>query len=179
MRSPPVDLASEQLQKALAESWQIRADSMEYVPEGGGSHHWKLTGDDRLPHFVTVDDLDNKDWLGDTRGAVFKGLGRALGTAAELRYEVGLRFVAAPIAARDGELLRRLDDRYTVSVFPFLAGRSYPFGPYTDARLRGLALDMIAALRPRPPPCPPLRRPRRPERLPPRPRSPVGRRAVL
>jgi len=136
----------ERLGRALAEGWRLHAASMEYVPEGGGSHHWKLTGDDGLRHFVTVDDLDNKDWLGDTRGAVFKGLGRALGTAAALRYEVGLRFVAAPIAARDGELLRRLDDRYTVSVFPFLAGRSYPFGPYTDARLRGLALDMIAAL---------------------------------
>jgi spectinomycin phosphotransferase len=119
---------------------------MEYVPEGGGSHHWKLTGDDGLRHFVTVDDLDDKDWLGDTREAVFKGLGFALDTAAALRHEVGLPFVVAPIAARDGELLRRLDDRYTVSVFPFLAGRSYPFGPYTDARLRGLALDMIAAL---------------------------------
>ena len=119
---------------------------MEYVPEGGGSHHWKLTADDGVCHFVTVDDLDNKDWLGDTRGVVFKGLGRALGTAAMLRHEVGLRFVVAPIAAGDGKLLRRLDDRYTVSVFPFLAGRSYPFGPYTDARLRGLALDMIAAL---------------------------------
>ena len=136
----------ERLGRALAEGWRLHAASMEYVPEGGGSHHWKLTGDDGLRHFVTVDDLDNKDWLGDTRGAVFKGLGRALGTAAELRYEVGLRFVAAPIAAHDGELLRRLDDRYTVSVFPFLAGRSYPFGPYADARLRGLALDMIAAL---------------------------------
>jgi len=141
-----VDLVPERLGQALAEGWRLHAASMEYVPEGGGSHHWKLTGDDRLPHFVTVDDLDNKDWLGDTREAVFKGLGRALGTAAALRHEVGLPFVVAPIAARDGELLRRLDDRYTVSVFPFLAGRSYPFGPYTDARLRGLALDMIAAL---------------------------------
>jgi spectinomycin phosphotransferase len=141
-----VDLVPERLGRALAEGWRLHAASMEYVPEGGGSHHWKLTGDDRLCHFVTVDDLDNKDWLGDTRKAVFKGLGRALDTAAALRHEVGLPFVVAPIAARDGELLRRLDDRYTVSVFPFLAGRSYPFGPYTDARLRGLALDMIAAL---------------------------------
>jgi len=84
--------------------------------------------------------------MGDTRGTVFEGLWRALSTAAALRYEAALEFVVAPIAARDGELLRRLDDRYTVSVFPFLAGRSYPFGPYTDARLRGLALDMIAVL---------------------------------
>ena len=141
-----MDLVPERVGRALAEGWRLHAASMEYVPEGGGSHHWKLTADDGVCHFVTVDDLDNKDWLGDTRGAVFKGLGRALGTAAVLRHEVGLRFVVPPIAAGDGKLLRRLDDRYTVSVFPFLAGRSYPFGPYTDARLRGLALDMIAAL---------------------------------
>jgi len=141
-----VDLVPERLRTALAEGWRLHAALMEYVPEGGGSHHWKLIGDDGRPRFVTVDDLDDKDWLGDTRGAVFEGLGRALGTAAALRYGVGLQFVVAPIAARDGELLRRLDERYTVSVFPFLSGRSYPFGPYTDARLRGLALDMVAAL---------------------------------
>lgn len=146
MRSPPVDLVPKRLGKALAEGWRLRAASMEYVPEGGGSYHWKLIDEDGQPHFVTVDDLDDKDWMGDTRRAVFEGLWRALSTAAALRYEVGLEFVVAPIAARDGELLRRLDGRYTVSVFPFLAGRSYPFGPYTDARLRGLALDMIAAL---------------------------------
>jgi spectinomycin phosphotransferase len=119
---------------------------MEYVPEGGGSYHWKLIDEDGQPRFVTVDDLDDKDWMGDTRGAVFDGLSRALSTAAALRYGAGLEFVVAPIAARDAELVRRLDGRYAVSVFPFLAGRSYPFGPYTDARLRGRALDMIAAL---------------------------------
>jgi spectinomycin phosphotransferase len=119
---------------------------MQYVPQGGGSYHWKLTGDDGQPHFVTVDDLDDKDWMGDTREAVFEGLRRALSTAAALRYGVGLEFVVAPVAARDGQLLRRLDARYTVSVFPFLAGRSHPFGPYADARLRDRALDMIAAL---------------------------------
>ncbi len=48
----------------------------------------------------------------------------------------GLEFVAAPVPARDGELARRLDSRYAVSVFPFLAGRSYPFGPCPDERLR-------------------------------------------
>jgi spectinomycin phosphotransferase len=77
---------------------------------------------------------------------VFGGLRRALGTAAELRHRAGLEFVAAPVPAQDGELVRRLDSRYAVSVFPFLAGRSYPFGPYPDERLRGQALELIAAL---------------------------------
>jgi spectinomycin phosphotransferase len=136
----------ERLEQALAEGWGLRAASLEHVPEGGGGYHWKLAGRDGRAHFVTVDDLDGKGWLGGTRAAVFGGLGRALGTAAALRHEGGLEFVVAPIAARDGELLRCLDDRYTVCVFPFLAGRSYRFGPYTDARLRARALDMIAAL---------------------------------
>ena len=146
MRSPPEDLVPERLGKALAEGWDLPTASLEYVPEGGGGYHWKLTSEDGQPHFVTVDDLDDKDWIGDTRAAAFDGLGRALGTAAALRHEAGLEFVVAPTAARDGKPLRRLDGRYTVSVFPFLAGRSYPFGPYPDARLRGRALDMIAAL---------------------------------
>ena len=119
---------------------------MEYVPAGAGSYHWKLTDDDGRSRFVTVDDLDSKDWFGHVRETVFEGLGRALSTAAALRHEAGLEFVVAPIAARDGEFLRRVDDRYTVSVFPFLTGRSYSFGAYPDGRLRGQALDMIAAL---------------------------------
>jgi spectinomycin phosphotransferase len=119
---------------------------MQYVPEGAGSYHWKLTDEDGRLHFVTVDDLDAKDWFGHVRETVFDGLRRALNTAAALRHEAGLEFVVAPVAACDGELLRRVDDRYTVSVFPFLPGQSYPFGAYEDARLRDQALDMIAAL---------------------------------
>lgn len=146
MRSPPADLVTERLGVALAEAWQLRAASLEYLPEGGGAHHYVLTGADGMRHFVTVDDLDGKDWLGDMRQAVFAGLQRALGTAAALRHQAGLEFVVAPVPARGGELLRRLDGRHAVSVFPFLAGRSYPFGPYSDDRLRGQALEMIAAL---------------------------------
>ncbi len=146
VRSLPADLAPERLRQALADGWRIRAASLEYVPEGGGGYHWKLTDDDGHRRFVTVDDLDDKDWIGQTREAVLVGLGRALSTAASLRYDAGLEFVVAPIATSDGDLLRRLDGRYTVSVFPFLTGRSHPFGPYADERLRDEALDMIAAL---------------------------------
>jgi spectinomycin phosphotransferase len=119
---------------------------MQYVPVGAGSYHWKLTDANGRPHFVTVDDLDGKDWFGHVRETVFEGLRRALDTAAALRHEAGLEFVVAPLAARDGERLRRVDDRYTVSVFPFLTGRSYSFGGYADGRLRDEAMDMIAAL---------------------------------
>lgn len=146
MRSLPADLANDLLCQVLADGWGLRADALEYVPEGGGSYHWKLTDQDGRPHFVTVDDLDDKDWLGQARQAVFDGLGRSLSTAAALRRDAGLEFVVAPVATGDGDLLRRLDDRYTVSVFPFLVGRSHRFGTYPDERLRDEALDMIAAL---------------------------------
>src|SRR6202012_987307 len=99
MRSPPADLVPERLGTTLAEAWQLRAASVEYLPEGAGGHHCGVTGPDGLRHFVTVDDLDGKDWLGDTRQAVFGGLRRALGTAAALRDQAGLEFVVAPVPA--------------------------------------------------------------------------------
>jgi spectinomycin phosphotransferase len=146
MRSPPPDLAPERLADVLADGWGLRAVSLEYVPEGGGSHHWKLTGAGGQSHFVTVDDLDNKEWIGGSRDAVFDGLRSALSTAAVLRYGAGLQFVMAPIAASDGHPLRRVDGPYTVSVFQFLTGRSHRFGPYANERLRNQVLDMIAVL---------------------------------
>jgi spectinomycin phosphotransferase len=146
VRSIPADLDLERVKTALARAWQLPAASMQFVPEGAGSYHWKLTDGQGQPHFVTVDDLDAKDWLGDTRQRTFDGLRRALDTAGALRYQAGLEFVVAAEPACDGEPLRRVDDRYSVSVFPFLVCRSYPFGRDQDAGLRRGALEMIAAL---------------------------------
>lgn len=146
MRSPPLDLADDRLLGTLDAGWGLRAGSLDYVPEGGGSHHWRLIDDDGRAHFVTIDDLDDKDWMADTRGAVLDGLGRALRTAAALRDRAGLDFVLAPVVARDGDVLARIDDRYAVSVFPYLTSCSYGFGPYPDAELRHRALDLVAAL---------------------------------
>jgi spectinomycin phosphotransferase len=105
-----------------------------------------LIDPDSQAHFITVDDLDNKDWMADTREAAWNGLRRALGTAAALRYSRDLDFVVAPIAACDGQLVWRLDRRYAVSVFPFVTGQSIPFGSYPDPLLRDRVLDMIVAL---------------------------------
>jgi spectinomycin phosphotransferase len=146
VQSLPADLAPELVATTLAEAWRLPAAPMQWVPEGGGSYHWKLGDERSLAHFVTVDDLDAKDWLGDTRRDTFDGMRRALGTAAALRSAAGLDFVVAAVPACDGALLRRLDDRYAVSVFPYLAGRSHQFGRYQDAGLQRQAVDMIAAL---------------------------------
>jgi spectinomycin phosphotransferase len=119
---------------------------MDYLPEGGGSHHWKAIDETGHPHFVTLDDLDNKEWLGDKREAVLHGLNLALSTADALRHRAGLEFVVAPIPADDATFTHRVDDRYAASVFPYLAGQAHDFGPYTDTLLRDRALEMILAL---------------------------------
>src|SRR3954447_7021650 len=146
MRSAPADLAPAQLEEALADAWGLRAASMTYLPEGGGSHHWTVMDRTGQNHFLTVDDLDTKDWMADTRDAVFQGLATALRVAATLRDGANLTFVVAPVPTLDGHLLRRIDDHYAVAVYPYLTGRSFPFGPYTDAHLRRRVLDTIIAL---------------------------------
>jgi spectinomycin phosphotransferase len=146
VRSAPDDLEPGRLLAAVAEGWCLAEPTIEYLPKGAGSHHWRLASADGGPRFVTVDDLDNKPWLGSKRDAVFDGLRRALRTAAALRDDAGLEFVIAPIAGRDGDLVRRLDDRYAVSVFPLLDGHSHSFGGHDDPWLRGRALEIIAAL---------------------------------
>lgn len=146
MRSPPADLSLARVRGALADGWGIGDGDLSYVAKGGGSHHWTLVADGDPTLFVTVDDLDDKDWLAATRDSAFGGLRRALETAASLRDAAGLDFVVAPLAAGSGDLVARVDDRYAISVFPFVEGRSHEFGPYSDARLRRRALDMVAAL---------------------------------
>jgi len=40
---------------------------------GGGSYHWDVGDGDGRRWFVTVDDLDVKGWLSETRAAVLNG----------------------------------------------------------------------------------------------------------
>ena len=107
---------------ALADGWGLSAETLRYAPVGGGSYHWVVTGRPGEQWFVTVDDLDDKGWLGRTRPAVFAGLRAAMDAAVRLRREAGLGFVAAPVPARDGQAVRPLGDAHAVAVFPFLHG---------------------------------------------------------
>lgn len=119
---------------------------MDYVAEGGGGHHWRMVDAAGRACFATVDDLDGKEWLGAARDAVFDGLGQALATAARLRDEAGLSFVLAPTIGRHGQIVVRLGERYALSLLPFVAGRSHPFGPYPPGPLRDEALELIVAV---------------------------------
>ena len=109
MRDRPEGVTERGLARALTDGWGLSARSLSYAPVGGGSYHWVVTGDHGDQWFVTVDDLDDKGWLGRTRPGVFAGLREAMATAVMLRRDASLGFVVAPVPARGGEPVRPLD----------------------------------------------------------------------
>lgn len=146
MRDRPAGVGERELAHTLAEGWQVRVVTARYVPEGGGSYHWLVRDDQGRQWFVTVDDLDMKLWLGDTRPVVFTGLRAAMDTAFALCHSAGLRFVVAPAQALDGATVRPLGARYAATVFPFVHGESGRFGEDLPARQREQVVELLAAL---------------------------------
>ena len=134
------------LAQALADGWRLCAAALRYVPVGGGSYHWMVRGEQGERRFVTVDDLDDKGWLGRTRPAVFAGLRAAMDAAVTLRREPALRFVVAPVPALDGRTLHPLGARHAVAVFPFLDGVAGRWDEPLSAPDRGELVAMLAAL---------------------------------
>jgi spectinomycin phosphotransferase len=131
---------------ALADGWGIRAAALRYAAVGGGSYHWVVRDDQGERWFVTVDDLDDKGWLGRTRPAVFEGLRAAMDAALTLRREAALGFVVAPVPALDGQTLRPLGATHAVAVFPFLPGTAGRLGEIISAPDRDDLVVMLAAL---------------------------------
>jgi spectinomycin phosphotransferase len=107
----PKDLDRAAVLGALTRHWAIAATSLRYEPVGFGSHHYVPDG----PWFVNVDVVIDD--------GSFDRLDRALRTTVALR-RAGLGFVGAPFEADDGTVLARIDDRYALSVYPFIDGRS-------------------------------------------------------
>ena len=146
MRDRPTGITERDVAHALADGWGIRAAALRYAPVGGGSYHWVVRDDQGERRFVTVDDLDDKGWLGQSRAAVLAGLRAAMDAAVALRRDAGLGFVAAPVPALDGQALHPLGARYTVAVFPFLAGAAGRFGEVPSPPERDERVVMLAAL---------------------------------
>lgn len=151
MRALPEELEAGELIGLLADGWGFDVEGADYAAVGGGSYHWIVRDLEGTRGFVTVDDLDRKPWLGDTRESVFDGLRRAFDTAVALRDE-GLGFVVAPIPTSRGETVRRIGPRHTVALFPFVDGRAGRFGEYDTAE-RAAILAMIAELHRAAPPA--------------------------
>ncbi|MGX6603199.1 phosphotransferase [Micromonosporaceae bacterium Da 78-11] len=120
---------------------------VEYLPVGAGSYHWSVTDRPGSAWFVKVDD-----------GPDFDMLRRSLETALALHRDAGLDFVLAPVPDLRGAVLRRIDERYAVSVYPLVEGTAGQFGPHDPqtrdevaARLAELhrATPTVAAIAPR------------------------------
>jgi spectinomycin phosphotransferase len=145
VRAAPDGLDVSAVVAALRTGWGCEAAEVEYAPVGGGSYHWQVRDVRGGRVFVTVDDLDQKAWLGDTRDASFDGLTDAFDTAAELAVH-GLSFVVAPLRTRDGAPLVRLDDRYSLAVFPFVEGTPGEWGGYATDADRLAVVELVAAV---------------------------------
>jgi len=146
VRDRPAGVTERDLAQALAGGWGIRAATLRYAPVGGGSYHWVVRDERGERRFVTVDDLDDKGWLGRTRPAVFAGLRAAMDAAVTLRREPALAFVVAPVPALDGRTLHPLGGRHAVAVFPFLSGAAGRWDEPLSAPDRGELVTMLAAL---------------------------------
>ena len=132
MLTPPDDLPEAVLVLALGRSWGMAVTSMEYRPVGWGSHHWAVADAAGTRWFVTVDELENKRLsASEPLDAGFARLRSALGAAMDLRA-CGAAFVVAPVPARDGEPLTRVNDRFGVAVYPFADGQSFDWGEFSS-----------------------------------------------
>lgn len=144
MRALPEEFEAGALIGFLADGWGFDVKTADYAAVGAGSYHWVVSDLEGTRGFVTVDDLDHKPWLGDTRQSVFDGLRRAFETAIALR-DGGLGFVVAPIPTSRGEAVLRSGTRYTVALFPFVVGQPGRYGHYDTAE-RAAVVTMLAEL---------------------------------
>lgn len=146
MRTVPGDVAESELIQSLAARWNLIVQGLDYIAEGFGSYHWLALDDGGGRHFVTVDDLDQKGWLGARRETAFDGLRRAFDTATLLRAQGHLDFVVAPVSSEDGDTVVRLGTRHTVAVFPYLDGGPARFGQHLESPERAEVVNMLVEL---------------------------------
>jgi spectinomycin phosphotransferase/16S rRNA (guanine(1405)-N(7))-methyltransferase len=144
--SRPVGLDDGVLLDALEESWALRPTSASYLRVGAGSYHWRVDDLDGASWFVTVDDLDaGRESPGQSRNDVLDRLAAALGAAFALS-ERGARFVVAPTASRDGDVVRVVGGRWAVAVYPLIAGEAFRGGQRLALADRLEVVDVIGQL---------------------------------
>jgi spectinomycin phosphotransferase len=144
----PEDIDEARLVERLRDLWDLPASDLAYAPVGFGSHHW-IARHGVLRWFVTVDDLGARiGGPADTHDLAYERLERALRTAQLLSEDAGLDFVVAPMLSRAGEVVHRLDPRYSLAVHPFLDGYTPDDGvaQYRSTHDRRAVLDLICEL---------------------------------
>jgi spectinomycin phosphotransferase len=145
VQTEPADLDQRDLAALVEHHWGLHEVELEYLPVGFGGHHWRAVDRRGDARFVTADDLSAGFRADPDAATAFGGLERAYGTAAALR-ECGLEFVLGPGSDRERAVVRRLDDRYAVSVAPYVDGESSPWGDYESARDRRAIAAILGRL---------------------------------
>lgn len=121
MFTRPQDLTEGQIRAELAASWQFAAETLSYLPVGFGCHHWRATDAAGRQLFLIVHDLPQMLHSRlDTPQAAFGRLETAFCCALSLRRDANLDFVISPIPTINGQVVRRLSDRYSLAACPYL-----------------------------------------------------------
>jgi spectinomycin phosphotransferase len=138
----PGDLTDADVVGALRDGWGIAARNLAYAAVGYGSHHWHVTtGLERW--FVSIDDLEARRWdATETRRHAADRLSAALTVARSLQ-DAGLDFVVAPTPATDGAIIRSVNNRYVIALYPHIEGEPHPWGPYPNGDARLTVLDRL------------------------------------
>jgi hypothetical protein len=131
---------------ALDEGWGLNVASLRYLPLGFGSHHWEVTSTDGTRWFATADELPARRMSrAEPLDAVFGRLSASLAIAVTLS-DLGRSFVVAPVPDVAGQPVRRLADRFSVSLYPYVDGQSFHWGDFATPGQRRAVLDMIISI---------------------------------
>lgn len=117
VRAEPADLPRDLVAAVLADRWGINPAGVEYLPVGGGGHHWRVTGEDSSRWFITANGLLARGhWLEPEGDAVFERTARAFETVRDL----GLDFALPAVPDRTGSVLYRVHREWALSIYPYL-----------------------------------------------------------
>ena len=142
MQHPPADLPDATVAGLVAAAWGLEVVDVAHLPVGYGSHHWRLTGADGVPWFVTADEPGGAEGLTTLEGAL---------TVAAVARSAGIRGAHASVASTAGPVAVPLGERYAVSVQPWLDGAAGRFGDRLDEPDAVALVDLLVALHGIPP----------------------------
>jgi hypothetical protein len=144
MLTRPEDISDSDLATMLGSAWGFDARDLRYQAVGFGSHHWIATGAGGERRFLTVDVLSEPSSGGTHKAEVLRS---AFETAHALRHGAGCDFVLAPERNLNGRVLERLNDQFSLALFPFVDGAtgSFDIGHGGTAE-RAAVIDLLVAL---------------------------------
>ena len=142
MQHPPADLPDATVAELVAGAWALDVAAVAHLTVGYGSHHWRLTGADGEPWFVTADEPGSAEGLATLEGAL---------TVAAVARAAGIRGAHASVASTTGALAVPLGERWAVSVQPWLDGSAGGFGDRLDDPDAVVLVDLLVAVHGVPP----------------------------